>query len=113
MKIIISPAKTLDYQRELPTANHTVPQFLKQARQIHKSLKHYSPAELSELLDISDKLAELNWQRNQIKGFGAKELGENARQAVYAFNGEVYLGLDAYTIPIEKLELLQERLRIL
>ena len=113
MKIVISPAKTLNFASDLPTTQHTVPVFLKEAKQIHKVLKQYTPAELTDLLDISDKLAELNWQRNQAKGFGAKNLNENSRQAVYAFNGEVYLGLDAYTIPLEKLELLQDRLRIL
>jgi cytoplasmic iron level regulating protein YaaA (DUF328/UPF0246 family) len=65
------------------------------------------------LLHISENLADLNWRRNQSKGFGTKELGENARQAAYAFKGEVYLGLDTYSIPLEKLDALQDKLRIL
>lgn len=113
MKIVISPAKTLDFERQTPTDSFTVPAFLKQAKQVHKVLKDLNPSELSELLSISDKLADLNWQRNQSKGFGSKVISENARQAVYAFNGEVYTGLDAYSILPQKLDMLQDRLRIL
>jgi len=64
-----------------------------------------------ELMDISEKLADLNWQRNQ--DWALPFTPENARPAVYAFNGDVYTGLDAYTIPTEKLDDLQDQLRIL
>lgn len=113
MKIVISPAKTLDYESETPTQSHTVPAFLTSAKQVHRVLKAKKPKELSELMDISDSLAQLNWKRNHAKGFGRKTLDENSRQAVYAFKGDVYIGLDAYTIPTDKIELLQDRLRIL
>jgi cytoplasmic iron level regulating protein YaaA (DUF328/UPF0246 family) len=62
-------------------------------------------------MGISDKLAELNWQRNQ--DWKTPFSPENARPAVFAFDGDVYTGLDAYSIPLEKLNILQERLRIL
>jgi cytoplasmic iron level regulating protein YaaA (DUF328/UPF0246 family) len=62
-------------------------------------------------MSISDKLADLNWQRNKV--WKTPFTPANARPAVYAFDGEVYTGLDAYSIPLEKLDLLQERLRIL
>jgi len=113
MKIVISPAKTLDFERAVPVQDATVPVFLKEAKQIRKELKELSPAELMKLMDISEKLAELNWQRNQSKGFGAKELKSDARQAVFAFNGDVYVGLDAYSIDPEKISVLQGTLRIL
>lgn len=113
MKIVISPAKTLNYESALPFTTASTPAFLKEARQIRKVLKEKSPAELMALMEISDKLAELNWQRNQSKSFGAKELGSHARQAVYAFNGDVYVGLDAYTLSEEQLRVAQEKLRIL
>lgn len=113
MKIVISPAKTLDYESELPTIQHSAPAFLKEAKQVHKVLKGKKPSDLAELMDISANLADLNWKRNQAKGFGAKTLNGNSRQAVYAFKGDVYIGLDAYSIPTNKLEMLQERLRIL
>lgn len=113
MKIVISPAKTLDYESDLPVTDHTAPVFLKEAKIVHKVLKEKNPTELSVLMDISDKLADLNWQRNQAKGFGGKVPKENTRQAVYAFKGDVYIGLDAYTIASEKMVELQKKLRIL
>lgn len=111
MKIIISPAKSLDYETALPTDRHTTARFLKDSRVIHKVIKKKKPKELSELMDISDNLAQLNWQRN--KAWKTPFTPENARPAVYAFAGDVYVGLDAYSLPVEKLDDLQDRLRIL
>lgn len=113
MKLVISPAKSLEFEKPVPVDTFTKPVFLPQAKVVHKELKSKTPKDLMKLMDISDKLADLNWQRNQMKGFGKQEMGENARQAIYAFNGDVYAGLDAYTIPQEKLELLQNTVRIL
>ena len=111
MKIVISPAKSLDYTTALPTQNFSEPQFLDKANTIQKTLKKKKPKDLMELMDISEKLADLNWQRNQ--DWALPFTPENARPAVYAFNGDVYTGLDAYTIPTEKLDDLQDQLRIL
>lgn len=111
MKIILSPAKSLNFEKILPIQNFSESLFLKESRQVHKVLKQKSPAALSELMDISDKLAELNWQRNQ--DWKTPFTPENARPAVFAFDGDVYTGLDAYSIPEEKFNLLQDRLRIL
>jgi cytoplasmic iron level regulating protein YaaA (DUF328/UPF0246 family) len=111
MKIVISPAKSLNFEKALPTTIHSEASFLKEARQVHKVLKQKSPKALSELMDISDKLADLNWQRN--KDWKTPFTQDNARPAVFAFDGDVYTGLDAYSIPTEKLEVLQDRLRIL
>ena len=111
MKIIISPAKSLDFETQLPTQKFSESSFLKQSETIQKVLKKKSPKELSELMSISDKLAELNYTRNQ--EWSLPFSTENARPAVYAFNGDVYTGLDAYTIPNDKLDVLQEKLRIL
>ncbi|CAM3448761.1 UPF0246 protein FP0718 [Flavobacterium longum] len=113
MKIVISPAKTLDYETAVPVQEFTVPLFLTSAKKIHAALKKKKPVELAALMDISPALADLNWKRNQAKGFGAKVPGENTRQAVYAFKGDVYLGLDAYSIPAEMIDVLQNKLRIL
>lgn len=113
MKIVISPAKTLDYESQLPTQKSTVPTFLTEAKKIHKILKTKKPKELSQLMGISDALADLNWKRNQAKGFGSKILNENTRQAIYAFKGDVYIGLDSYTIPSDQIDQVQEKLRIL
>jgi cytoplasmic iron level regulating protein YaaA (DUF328/UPF0246 family) len=111
MKIVISPAKSLNYESPLPTDRHTTPKFLKDSRVIHKVLKKKKPKELMELMDISDKLAELNWQRNKV--WKTPFTAQNARPAMYAFAGDVYIGMDAYTLPVEKLDQLQDRLRIL
>lgn len=111
MKIVISPAKSLDYKSELPTSQYSKPDFVKETRQLHKTLKKKSPSELGDLMHISDKLAQLNWERNQ--NFSLPFTQDNARPAIYAFNGDVYAGLDAYTIPEDKLDVLQSELRIL
>ena len=111
MKIVLSPAKSLNFEKELPTALHTEPLFLKESREVHKVLKGKKPADLSDLMSISDKLADLNWKRNQVwkTPFNAS----NARPAVYTFDGDVYIGLDAYSLPQKKIQVLQDSLRIL
>ncbi len=111
MKIVISPAKSLDFETTLPTKQHTELSFSSEAEKLNAILQKKSPKKLTELMSISDKLAQLNWQRNQ--DFNLPFTQENARQAVYAFKGDVYIGLDAYTIPEEKLSALQNQLRIL
>ena len=111
MKIIISPAKSLNFEKTLPSEQFSKPVFLKEAKQIIATLKELKPSDLSELMHISDALAELNWQRNKV--FKTPFTVQNSRPAVFAFNGEVYQGLDAYTIPEEKLTVLQNKLRIL
>jgi len=111
MKILISPAKSLDFETELPTDKFTKSAFMKESKVVNASVKKKSPKELMELMDISDKLADLNWQRN--KKWKTPFNLTNARPAIYAFNGDVYQGLDAYTIPANKIEDLQNSLRIL
>ena len=111
MKIVISPAKSLDFEKTLPNNQFTKPVFLKQTKEIVSVLNKLKPTDLSELMHISDNLAQLNWERNKV--FKTPLTLENARPAVYTFNGEVYLGLDSYSIPEEKLTVLQNKLRIL
>ncbi|MBC2839108.1 peroxide stress protein YaaA [Robiginitalea sp. SC105] len=111
MKIVISPAKSLDYERELPTQRHSQPQFQKEAGQLNKILAKKKPRSLEKLMDISTELAELNWTRNQ--EFSLPFTPENARPAIFAFNGDVYQGLDAYSLEPGQLDALQEKVRIL
>ena len=111
MKIVISPAKSLDFESKLPTKEFSQPYFLKEAEQLNKVLAKKNPKALAKLMGISANLAELNWERNQ--QFSVPFTEENARPAIYAFSGDVYQGLDAYTIAAEKLEGLQQKLRIL
>lgn len=111
MKILISPAKSLDYSRELPTEKHTQPDFLLESVQLNAELKSKSPDDLKQLMGISEKLADLNWGRNN--NFSTPFTTNNARQAVFAFNGDVYSGLDAYSLSDAALELGQKNLIIL
>jgi len=111
MKIVISPAKSLDYTSELPTANYTQGVFLEQAQKISSILKKSSAKKLSALMHISDNLGQLNYERNQ--QWSLPFTTENSRQAIYAFKGTVYEGLDAYSIPLNKIDQLQDKLRIL
>lgn len=111
MKIVISPAKSMDFETKLPTAKFSQPGFLEQSEKLNKVLLKKKPKALSKLMSISDNLAQLNWERNQ--QFSTPFTPENARPAVYAFNGDVYQGLDAYSISEKKLDRLQDTLRIL
>jgi hypothetical protein len=111
MKIVISPAKSHDFKSKLPTADYTQPNFLKQAEKLNGVLAKKKPKDLAELMSISNNLAQLNWERNQ--QFSLPFTAENSRPAVYAFNGDVYQGLDAYTISNDKIDKLQYTLRIL
>jgi cytoplasmic iron level regulating protein YaaA (DUF328/UPF0246 family) len=111
MKIVLSPAKSLDFESKLPTTLSSQPQFLDTAIKINMKMSRMSKKEVSKLMGISDKLAELNYGR--YKDFQEEHNKENSRPAIYAFNGDVYTGMDAYTLPIEKLDALQDKLRIL
>ncbi len=111
MKIIISPAISLDFQSIVPTSLHTQPLFLEQSTKLNQELKTLSKKKLSDLMSISEDLASLNYERNQT--WQTPFTPENSKQAIYAFTGEVFRGIDINTLPIEKLPLLQENLRIL
>ena len=111
MKIVISPAKSLDFESSMPTEQYTQPLFLDEAEKLNKVLAKKKPKALSDLMGISDQLADLNWRRNQ--EFSRPFTQENARPAVFAFNGDVYQGLDAYTLKENQMDRLQDTLRIL
>ncbi|RXG24874.1 peroxide stress protein YaaA [Leeuwenhoekiella aequorea] len=111
MKAVVSPAKSLNFDSKLPSSRATQPIFLEEADTLNKKLERKTKAEISELMNISDKLADLNYQR--YKDFTVPFDKYNARPAVYTFDGDVYTGLDAYTIPTEKFDTLQDTLRIL
>lgn len=111
MKIIISPAKSLDFESNVPTTLHTHPQFLEKSEKLSKKLKSLSKNKLSDLMSISDDLARLNYERNQ--EWQTPFTPDNAKQAIYAFTGAVFQGIDVNSLPEEKLPILQDRLRIL
>ncbi|RLD26653.1 MAG: peroxide stress protein YaaA [Bacteroidetes bacterium] len=111
MKLVLSPAKSLNLESELPTTITTEAYFLNEAERLNKLLKKKSARSLSKLMNISNNLGQLNYERNQ--DWQLPFTKENARQAIYAFSGDVYRGLDAYTVPTDKLEKLQDTVRII
>jgi cytoplasmic iron level regulating protein YaaA (DUF328/UPF0246 family) len=111
MKLVLSPAKSLDYTSKLPTATSTEACFLKESERLNKLLKKKSARSLSKLMGISSDLGQLNYQRNQ--DWSLPFTKDNARQAIYAFSGDVYRALDAYTIPSNKINTLQNSVRII
>lgn len=111
MKVVISPAKSLDFERPLPTPIFSDLAFPKEVLQISKVLASKKPAALRTLMSISEELAQLNWQRNQTFSFPFTP--ENSRPAVYAFNGDVYQGLDAFSLPPQQVAQMQDVVRIL
>ncbi len=111
MKIVISPAKTLDYETSVSVQDYTLPIFTEETEKLNAVLRKQSPKKLSDLMSISDALATLNHERNQIRT--TDYTPENARQAVFAFKGDVYVGLDAYSLSVEQVFQLQQKLRIL
>lgn len=111
MKLVLSPAKSLDFESKLPTTKTSESCFLKESERLNKLLKKKSPRSLSKLMSISPALGELNYERNQ--GWQLPFTKDNARQAIYAFSGDVYRGLDAYTIPKDKIEKVQDTVRII
>lgn len=111
MKLVLSPAKSLDFQSELPKAITSESCFLKESERLNKLLKKKSARNLSKLMKISPALGQLNYERNQ--DWQLPFTDKNARQAVYAFSGDVYRGLDAYNISEDKLDYLQNTVRII
>lgn len=109
---LLSPAKSLDYNSAISSSTVTIPENLSQAEKLIKKLKKTSSKELKSMMSISDALVKLNktrfdtWQ-------GKLEISDTSRQAIFAFSGDVYVGLDAYSLNQKDLEFAQNNLRIL
>ena len=111
MKILISPAKSLDFDSNIDSLKCTQPVFLNKTSQINSVLKEKSPKDLMQLQGISKKLSDLNWKRNN--DYVDNHNNKNSRPAVFAFNGDVYSGIDVKTLSEDKVYDLQKSLRIL
>jgi len=111
MKIITSPAKLMNVENSTDLLRSTTPKFIEEATFIHSHLKHKSPKYLSELMEISPKLADENWERNQ--KWKAKPTIKESAPAMFAFTGEVYRGLDAKTLGKTAIDYLQKNYRML
>ncbi|MBN2635050.1 MAG: peroxide stress protein YaaA [Prolixibacteraceae bacterium] len=111
MLIVISPAKSLDFKTPAFTEKYTYPELLEYSEKLIGRLKRMSPKQLSTLMGISKDLGDLNFQRYQ--EWSTPFTPDNAKQAVLAFNGDVYQGLKAESLTEEELGLAQIRVRIL
>jgi len=111
MLTVISPAKTLDFETPAPTDVFTQPEHLTQSRQLIKRLRDLSAGDLSKLMGVSENIANLNVDR--YKHWKTPFTAENARQAIFAFKGDVYVGLDAYSMDSANIDFAQKHLRML
>lgn len=111
MLIFLSPAKSLDYKTPPHVATHSLPAYLKQSETLIKQLRKLSPADIANLMDLSDPLALLNF--NRYADWSLPFSPDNAKQAVLAFDGDVYDGLSAKTLSVDDLDFAQSQVRIL
>lgn len=111
MLIVISPAKTLDYETVPRTKVFTTPDYLDRSQQLITSLRNFSSLDISELMKVSTKIADLNFDRYEAwkKPFTIK----NAKQSILAFKGDVYTGLDAESFKANDFKFAQNHLRVL
>ncbi|MFX1671946.1 peroxide stress protein YaaA [Paraburkholderia sp. A2WS-5] len=111
MIIVLSPAKSLDYDTPAHIETHTIPDFVDDAAELIDGLRRLSPQQIGSLMSISDPLASLNFQRY---ADWSKHFSEaNAKQAVLAFNGDVYEGFDAKSLTHADLDYAQQHVRVL
>lgn len=111
MLALISPAKTLDYETTLPTDIYTQPRLLAQSQQLIDVCRKLSASEIASLMTVSEKIANLNVER--FRDWNADFDFSNARQALFAFKGDVYTGLDAYHLKDREIDFAQQHLRML
>ena len=112
MLFLLSPAKSLDYERPLPQGlEHTLPPFIAQSAALIDVLRQLSPQEVAQLMSISDKLAQLNVAR--YAAWQPTFSADNARPALFAFNGDVYEGLDAYSLTADEIAWAQNHVLML
>lgn len=111
MLILVSPAKTLDYESPLPTQKHTQPDFIVHSAELIEVCRQLTPADVASLMKVSDKIAGLNVAR--FAQWSPEFNFDNARQALFAFKGDVYTGLEANSLSEDEIEYAQSHLRML
>ncbi|MEH6357513.1 MAG: peroxide stress protein YaaA [Pseudomonadales bacterium] len=111
MLVVISPAKTLDFETPARTTVSSMPRFLDDSQTLVERMRELAPADIAKLMKISDKLSVLNSTRYEI--WSLPFTPDNAKQALLAFKGDVYTGLDAETLTPEQDNYAQQHLRIL
>jgi uncharacterized protein len=111
MIIVLSPAKSLDYETPPHVKKHTLPQFIDEAAELVDGLRQLSPQQIGTMMSISDPLAQLNYTR--FADWSTEFTTHNAKQAVLAFNGDVYEGFAAKTLSSSDLDYAQNHVRVL
>ncbi len=111
MLLVISPAKTLDYDTTPKTKTFTIPDYLDESQLLIERARQWSALDIAELMQVSMKLAELNFER--FEAWHTPFTPENAKQAVLAFKGDVYTGLEAESFRAADFKFAQGHLRIL
>ena len=111
MIIVLSPAKTLDYQFE-PKGNNSVPSFLGKSSELVNQLKQKEPKDIASLMGLSDKLATLNYDRYQ-SWTASKKASNDSKPSILVFKGDVYQGLQAADLTNRELDFAQKHIRIL
>lgn len=111
MLILLSPAKTLDYETQLLTKEATTPRLLKHSSMLIEELRRLSPEEVGKLMSISPKLSELNYERYH--NYQSKHTKDNSRQAILAFTGDVYQGMELSSWTNNDFKTAQSQIRIL
>ncbi len=111
MLIVVSPAKTLDYETPSKTKIFTLPDYLNDSQELINRLRRFSSLDISELMKVSTKIAELNFDRYE--AWSKRFTEKNAKQAVLAFKGDVYTGLDAESFNANDFKFAQKHFRIL
>ncbi|GAB3324641.1 YaaA family protein [Haliea atlantica] len=111
MLTVLSPAKTLDFDHPAPTRRSTQPRFLEQSAALVEDARELRPEDIRELMGVSEKIAELNFRR--FHNWATPFDRDNAKQALFAFRGDVYTGLDADSLEAEEIAFAQQHLRIL
>lgn len=111
MLVIVSPAKKLDFESSAPISDYVEPKFIEKSEVLIKELRKCSPAEISKMMKLSETLTKLNVDR--YKSFTTPFSPENAKQAIFSFKGDTYVGLDAETLSKTQIKYAQGHLRIL
>ena len=111
MLLVVSPAKKLDYEPQNKTTIHTIPDYLKDSSQLIKRMRDFSSLDISELMNVSTKIADLNFDR--YAKWTANFTLNNSKQAILAFKGDVYTGMDVLSFNSSDFKFAQKHLRIL
>jgi len=112
MKVLLSPAKSLDYSTKIDFSDFSIPSFLKESEILAKKMSKNSASKIAKMMTLSKDLAELNYHRYQ-NWEAPNDSYDSNRQCIFAFSGEVYKGFDAWSLSESQIELAQDKIRIL